>query len=569
MRYYLIILLLTTSTQLLWAQARLDSIREVFSERIQKTMKKQKIVGASISVVSRDSILWQYNFGYSDKAAELSVASNTLFGLGSVTKVFTATCVMQLKDAEKVFLDNSLSNYLPEFKIKGPSANLVTPRNLMTHHSGLPSDIFKGMFTRKPEDYKVMVDYLKDEYMAGTPNQIRAYSNPGYTLLGHMIYNVSNMGYGEYVQRHILNPLNMNHSGLNKLSSASKTYDSKGEFVADVLLRDTPAGGLFSTADDMSKFISAYLNQSPAIMKASSFEEVMNSQHDNSPLDFENDYGLGWSISQLPHAGKLLTHTGTTLYFNAALKIAPEADLGVIILTNSEKGGWLFREAENIIEAVAAELDMPKQSIDFDDDLGSTEVIDLKKNELEPFTGIYTAPGAHIKTYLKGKKLNMKLQGLRVVMLPVSSNVFLPKIMLFGFIPIKMKKARFIFENIDGEEVLTLKEKGSPKELTATKLSSQPVNDVWRDRLGTYEIVNALEGELNFFKDFQLKEENGILILSFEQVNNGQKLSMALEIINDERARIGGLGRYAGQSLQIKQDHIKIFGFDLKKISND
>jgi len=195
-----------------------------------------------MAVVSSDGVLWIDNFGFSDAQTKQPVTEETLFGLGSVTKVFTATAVMQLAEQGLIELDNSLSEYLPDFQMKDNSEG-VTPRNLLTHHSGLPSDIFKGMFSRQPENYKSVVDYMNEEYMAGIPNQIRAYSNPGYTLLGHMIAEVSGREYPEYIRQNILEPLEMESTRFNALEEASKTYDKKGRPQLDVNLRDIPAGG--------------------------------------------------------------------------------------------------------------------------------------------------------------------------------------------------------------------------------------------------------------------------------------------------------------------------------------
>lgn len=551
---------LTLSAQVI----NIDSIRQVFHEKISKTMKKNKIIGASVAVVSSEGILWIDNFGYENAETEKPVTEETLFGLGSVTKIFTGTSIMQLADQGKVDINAPFENYLPSFNMKGDDSG-VTTKNIMTHHSGLPSDIFKGMFSNNPENYKVVVDYMNKEYLAGRPNEIRAYSNPGYTLLGHMIAEVSDMEYDQYVTQNILEPLGMYSSAFNAIDDASLTYDNKGEYQKDVLLRDLPAGGLFSSTNDMTKFLVAYMDKSEKLLKKSTYDQVLQSQHPNTPLDFSTDYALGWSMYKRPYASQIFGHTGTTLYFNAAMTFSPKADVGVIILTNSDKGGRIFNEANNIIESIAKAKWLEKEEQKDLSDLGNKKRIEVDPSELAQYEGNYVTPGAYINVYQKKKKLFMKLQGLKVELIPVAENTFVPKIILLKVLPIRLNSNRMHFENVGGYDLLTNSEEGSEKEMMAMKLAPQEITGSWKARNGEYDIKELLEGEIKFFDNFKLMEKDDLLVFSFEQVSNGQKIEMALEIISDTRAKVAGLGRYAGQSVTYENGMLRAFGIELEK----
>lgn len=566
MKKSILFLFLIASQVMLKAQSDLEAIRTEFKERITKTMKKSKVVGASVAVVSSEGILWIDNFGFEDAEKEQTVTDETTFGIGSVTKVMTSAAVMQLVEQNKVELDNPLSQYLTSFQMQDNSAG-VTPRNVMTHHSGLPSDIFKGMFSEQPEDYKCLVNYINDEYMAGKPNQIRAYSNPGYTLLGHMISQVSGKEYPEYVQNNILQPLGMNNTEFNALEKASKTYDGKGKRKPDVNLRDIPAGGLFTSSQDLSKFLQAFLNQSPDLLETDTYQQILEQQHENTPLDFSDRYALGWSMTTRPHAGDIYYHTGTTLYFNAAMAFSPKADVGVIILTNSARGRSIYKEVHNIIDKVAESKGLPKIESEPAEVMGSKERIKVSPNELDQYTGIYAAPGAYIDVYRKNKKLFMKLQGLRLELIPVENNQFIPKVILLHLIPIRLGDQRVMFEEVDGYPVMTSLEEGSPKELIAARFDKQKISEEWKSRIGDYEIINPLPGEVPFFKDFSITEKDDLLVFSFKTTSDGQNIEMVMDFINDERAKVAGLGRYGGQSIIYKDGIIKAFGNELKKIN--
>lgn len=566
MKKIILFLLLITSQVMLSAQSDFEAIRTEFKERITKTMKKSKVMGASVAVVSSKGILWIDNFGYEDAESETLVTDETIFGIGSVTKVLTSAAVMQLVEEGKLDIDRPLSQYLPSFEMNDNSDG-VTPRNVMTHHSGLPSDIFKGMFSEQPEDYKCLVNYINEEYMAGTPNQIRAYSNPGYTLLGHMITEVSGMEYPEYIHTNILQPLGMMDTEFNALQKASKTYDGKGKRKPDVTLRDTPAGGLFTSSKDLSKFLKAFLSQSPQLMQSGTYQQILEQQHKNTPLDFSDRYALGWSMVSRPHAGDIYYHTGTTLYFNVAMAFSPKADVGVIILTNSANGRSVYREVNNIIEKVAESKRLPKGEKEPEEELGSKKRVKIAPETLEQYTGIYAAPGAYINVYRKNKKLFMKLQGLRLELIPVENNQYIPKVILLHLIPIRLGDQRIMFEEVGGYSVMTSLEEGSPKELIATQFEKQPIPEVWKSRTGDYEIITPLPGEIPFFEDFRITEKDGLLVFSFQTVADGQNIEMVMDFIDENRAKVAGLGRYGGQSIMFKDGIIKAFGNELQKIN--
>ncbi len=563
-----IIALLTMNCYMLGAQHKTDQIRQSLSARVLKTMKKQDIVGASIAVISKDSVLWIDTFGYADKESSQKVQPTTLFGLGSVTKVFTSTAVMQLADQNKLNIDDPLNGYLKGFNIKGENSEQVTPRNVMTHHSGLPSDIFHGIFSNSPEDYKTTLQYINNEYMAGKPNEIRAYSNPGYTLLGHMIADVTGQEYTEYVKENIFDKLKMTESGYNLVDDASKTYDNEGNYQKDVFLRDTPAGGMFSSAEEMTRFMKSYLNKSSDLLKNETFNEIATPQHQNSALDMESEFALGMSLSRRPYSGKTLSHTGTTLYFNAALAMAPEAGYGIVILTNSASGGWLFREAFTVLEELSQEAGRTKVDIETMK-IGTKDRVNLAESTLDQYEGTYVTPGAYFNVARKGKRLGMELQGLKVRLLAVSENTFIPKIMLFGFVPIRLGDTRFYFETIEGHKVMTLLEEGDPKELMAEKLERKMLSDNWKNRVGKYEVTNSDPNERSLFKGFELVEEEGLLIFKLEQPDTKQKMKFVLDIKDEQRAKTAGLGRYGGQSVMFDNNQLHVFGFELKKIINE
>ena len=181
---------------------------------IAKSMKKNKVIGLSIALVDDQEIIYARGFGYADQENNVFATKNTVYRAGSVSKLFTATAVMQLAQSGKVDIDAPYDTYVPEFSIQTrfSGAGAITPRNIMTHHSGLPSDYISGMFTLEPESLEQFLPRLKEEYTAFPPDLVFCYSNLGVGLLGPLIERVSKKGYVNYMNEEVLAPLGMINS---------------------------------------------------------------------------------------------------------------------------------------------------------------------------------------------------------------------------------------------------------------------------------------------------------------------------------------------------------------------
>ncbi len=120
-------------------------------------------------------MVWSQGFGYADKVNSIAATPETVYRVvGSISKLFTDRLVMQLAGQGKLDIDKPLQTYLPNFSIKSRFTNAypITPRNIMTHHSGLPGDVGRGMWTKNPAQFNQLVGRLSDEYVAYPPNTL-------------------------------------------------------------------------------------------------------------------------------------------------------------------------------------------------------------------------------------------------------------------------------------------------------------------------------------------------------------------------------------------------------------
>lgn len=180
---------------------------------IPSQLRNRNIAGAVVSVVKDGQVLFQKGYGYADVEAKKPVLPDeTLFRPGSISKLFTATAVMQLVEQGKLDLDHDVNDYL-DFAIPKTYSQPVTLRQLLTHTAGF-EDTLKNLFVAHESDLKPLRTYLVNQMPARVfpPGKIPSYSNYGFTLAGYIVERVSGEKFERYIDNHILKPLRMTNS---------------------------------------------------------------------------------------------------------------------------------------------------------------------------------------------------------------------------------------------------------------------------------------------------------------------------------------------------------------------
>ncbi len=324
-----------------------------FRESYFGDLRADRVVGLSLAVVSSDEILWADSYGWADRATRTEATVNTAYLIGSVTKVFTALAVMQLVDRGLVDLDESYTAYVPEFSMRTRFGDIddITVRHLLTHHAGIPDDVWAGKFRAAPEDYRTLVAAASDMDACYPPGTIRVYSNLGYSLLGYLVERVGGQCYQDYIRTKILAPLGMTQSGFftraDQRDGLATGYTGRRP-TDELPLRDVPAGSIASTVADMARLVQALLRDEGAIVSPEALAEIFRLQNLAVELDLDDRVGLCFTISaKAPDLGRTFEHGGATLAHRARIWIAPDADLGAVILSNSATGAdsaWRVHE---------------------------------------------------------------------------------------------------------------------------------------------------------------------------------------------------------------------------------
>jgi CubicO group peptidase (beta-lactamase class C family) len=541
---------------------------ELVSDIVHQAMKSARVTGASISIVNGDEPAIVRHFGYADKQSKKIVDDTTLFKIGSITKVFTASAVMQLSEKGLVDIDVPLIEYLPDFTVKSrfPEGKPITIRDILCHHSGLPCDNLAGYFTNNLESFHSAIPYLQNAYTVCPPGQRFYYSNLGYELLGMTVSRMSGMPFHKYMDGLLAN-LGMKGStiALSKKhrESLSKPY-RMGKEQTEEMMKGVPEGGICSTASDMALFMNSILASAKGLFDNSSTLSTMQiPQYPQNAMDMSFVNGLGWFVGKpgLDYGGKVIWHDGGTPHFFSLVVLIPERRLGITILTNSSTGAPMnHRASVDILQLLLKEFHGIAAPAPYKEPAQP-----LPANKLQGLTGTFFTISGLCKVSVSGNHLVAKMPSGTFRLLPFSDRWFGLLFLLFGFFPLKIKKLSIIrvgVQAIDGEKVFALEHLGF-RSAQGKYYRPLPVSQTWNARIGSYVCTSEKNPRL---KSFKLRHTPYGLVLS-SVVDKIGRLNLFLNPVNNSEAIIEGYGRYAGETIIASENSITLFGLEFEKVS--
>jgi len=309
------------------------------------------IPGATVAVVKDGKLFFAKGYGYADLENKTPVESNaTLFKIGSLTKLFTWTAVMQLVEEGKIDLHADVNTYLPaNLKIPATYPQPVTMENLMTHTAGFEEVSISSMTVYDPKDIQPLGTALAQTAPARVwpPGQVWSYSNWGAGLAGYIVQEVSGIPFNQYVKEKIFTPLGMNNTTIEQpvpsplVENVSKTYAyNNGTFTQtkDYFIGVPPGGAIHSTAGDMAKFMIAQLQNGTyngaRILNTSTAQDMHRAHF--TP-DAYTSLGLGFFIGNENNESSI-SHGGATNYFYSECMLWPDSNTGLFVSYNSVGG---------------------------------------------------------------------------------------------------------------------------------------------------------------------------------------------------------------------------------------
>jgi CubicO group peptidase (beta-lactamase class C family) len=312
----------------------------VFSQRLER----DDIAGAAVAVVKDGAVVFEKGYGYADVAKKIPFApQETVFGIASISKTFTATAVMQLVSAGQLDLDVDVDRYL-DFKLAKTFREPITLRQLLTHTAGFEEGGKDDL--DDPNAISKLGPFLATHQPAQIfrPGTRIAYSNYGNSLAGYVVERVAGQPFADYIGQHIYRPLGMQHSTFEAplppdlAPLATQEYWLASQPPRPIeYLRRRPAGGMFSTADDMSKYMIAHLQGDQRVLT----EDAARIMHTIQWRGHPGGPGIALAFYQGVGNGRfVLTHGGDLACQHSDLWLIPEEHLGVFLIFNSTGTDW-------------------------------------------------------------------------------------------------------------------------------------------------------------------------------------------------------------------------------------
>jgi CubicO group peptidase (beta-lactamase class C family) len=297
---------------------------------VTRKMADHLVPGLSLAVIENGAVVHLRGFG------EMGPSSPIV--IGSLSKAFTATAVLQLVDARKVDLDAPVRQYLPDFQLADPAAAAITVRQLLNQTSGIPTDAPRA--ARREASLADHVAALRETRLVAAPGTAHVYSSPSYQVLGRLVEVVSGQPFGAYVQEHVFQPLRMTRSTAEVAAARDLVpgrniwWGMKGPSLYDWEQGRLPTASLISSAEDLARFLRAHLGGGELEGARILSPEAAATAHRGAVKSEGFAYAMGWREG--PTAGvPSLWHGGALPSYRGALVMVPQTRSGVVVLSNS------------------------------------------------------------------------------------------------------------------------------------------------------------------------------------------------------------------------------------------
>lgn len=323
------------------------------ADHIRAEMARWHIPGVAVGVLHGDQ-RQTAGFGVCNLETQQPVAPDTLFQIGSITKVFTTTLIMRLVDAGTLALDMPVITYLPDLRLADEQAKrTITLRHLLSHTSGFYGDFFDD-FGMGDDSLARCIASLHTLPQQSAPGELWAYNNAGFYLAGRVVEKVLDMPFERAMREQVFEPLGLKrsfffaHEAIVYSAAAGHSQKTPGGDEHEVArLYPMPrsvaaAGGIISTVDDLLTFAAFHLGDGTwhgtRILSESSLQAMRTPQ--TTAANFADAYGLGWAIETMDGA-QVIEHGGSTNGFQAKLCLVAERHFAIALLTNSSRGSAL------------------------------------------------------------------------------------------------------------------------------------------------------------------------------------------------------------------------------------
>jgi CubicO group peptidase (beta-lactamase class C family) len=372
-----------------------------FEAKLAAFVKDKRLYGAAAGVVHGDELAWSGGAGFADVATGRPAAADTLFRIASITKTFTGTAIMQLRDGGKLDLDDPAVQWLPELTASGtPQAiGRITIRQLLSHESGLMSEPPDTDWTLLSPAYQAVaaenIARAAEIIAVIGPNMQTKYCNLGYQLLGEIVHRAGGTPYPAYVRREILDPLGLSDTAFEPLGDALAARCATGysarafsdELEVAPRVDAWAEGGLWSSVEDLGRWLSFQLrahggqpDDSP-VLAAESRREMHKPRYLTDET-WTQAWGISWYATRKDGV-TWVQHSGGLHGFTSNACFDTEHKVGAMVLLNGEADApalamELAGIGRNLVRASAPAVALPQPT----------------PEAYKPLLGLYCFPGS-------------------------------------------------------------------------------------------------------------------------------------------------------------------------------
>ncbi|NDL58895.1 serine hydrolase domain-containing protein [Phytoactinopolyspora mesophila] len=354
---------------------QLHEIRDWLPGRLAELIAENQVPGAAVAVLSGGNIA-EAAAGVVNRRTGVETTTDAVFQIGSITKVWTTSLIMQLVDEGAIDLDAPVRAYVPQFRVADEEASArITVRQLTCHVSGFEGDIFTET-GRGDDAVEKYLDVITGVQQLFPPGQRFSYNNAGYVVLGRVVEVLRGKPYGQALRDHLIGPLGLEHCAadayeaiMHRAALGHIEPEPGAEPVPapvwSLAASNAPAGSLLSmSAADLVRFAQMHLSGGVSpdgnqIISGASVAAMRERQVDLPYLGILGDaWGLGWEIFDWP-GGTVIGHDGGTIGQSAFLRIVPEAGVAVALLTNGGNPMPVFFEVAGRVLSDLAGVSVP------------------------------------------------------------------------------------------------------------------------------------------------------------------------------------------------------------------
>lgn len=540
-------------------------LRTAVSELIRKEMSAKDVVGLSIAVVDGQKIVWAEGFGYANKARRKPARADTLYAVGGLSQLFTATAVMQWVDRGAVGLDQPAQHYVPEFSMRTRDgvAHAVTVRQLLSHHAGLPGMHMRDMWADKPEPLSAFVARLKHETAPNPPNVVYSPSFPGYDVLGRLIEYRCGQAFAHCMQEQLLQPLEMKHSTFDMAAVELDNFAThywRGEPVSSQVVRDVPAAGLVTSATDMAQLARLLFaedrHEGRQLLSRASAQEMLRAQNKHVALDLDNHVALPWRLAGIgfPQARTVAWYNNESPFARGRMLLVPDHKLAIVVLTNCSGSTEAVEKISERVMELMLEQRKPAPLV------GAARTALARaapSPRREDIVGHYATGLGLITVTGSEKHYQARLLGKTLEIFPTREGMLAPEYHLLGVLPIPLemlREARISVARINGHPHAVAHYRGQTYRL-GDRIQPVKLSAAWQRRLGEYQAVER-DPLLKLVKlgNVRLDYLDGIMQFRYRIPGwLGLWANVPVRPVSDTELVIEGTGWLMGESLKIAQ----------------